>query len=161
MREIKFRGLSDNEDGTQEMVYGDLIHDKKGQTAYFDTHPCRITWKLDKGGASKPIRKGTEGQYTGLKDKNGTEIFEGDICLVQIVTTNHPNHMSGEMTGVVKWYRNGWAIIPTKYAGKITKYFGENTIYGFLPHNISDKQNIEVIGNKFESPELLEKTETK
>lgn len=63
MREIKFRAKHG-----KEWVYGDL-HLNSGKIPHI--HPDPFT--------SKSIDIETIGQYTGLKDKNGKEIYEGDI----------------------------------------------------------------------------------
>jgi len=74
--------------------------------------------------------------YAGLKDKNGKEIYEGDIVKCHI-----PRF--GDLIGVVVMHGYCWAI---KVGDAILNfsYFGQ------------DLKNIEVIGNIYENPELLE-----
>ena len=63
MREIRFRIWSPIED---QMVYSDLKRDEMNLTtavAYHNTHP----------------EKGHLMQFTGLRDKNGKDVYEGDV----------------------------------------------------------------------------------
>ncbi len=76
-------------------------------------------------------------QYTGLKDKNGKEIFEGDIIQIN------------KFTAQIQY-------IPTKGAFKMVGLFPEptaNTVSYQLDHDIA---RTVVIGNIYENPELLE-----
>ena len=66
MREIKFRGRTVN----GEWLYGNLQVPAVNSVPYY-------MWNKDK--FQRAVDENTIGQYTGLKDKNGKEIYEGDV----------------------------------------------------------------------------------
>ena len=78
-------------------------------------------------------------QYTGLKDKNDKEIYEGDIVLVK------PG-------GTSTWYKT---VVKFKEGAFIASLIdGEDYIYIF--NRGFDSNDFEILGNVYENPELLE-----
>lgn len=95
----------------------------------------------------------TIGQYTGLKDKNGKDIYEGDI----LRGDEYPFNCNGEENylAVVVWADNvcGFYIITRKKPN--------STVRGISHGNWNeleeeDIKSFEVIGNIHDNPELLE-----
>lgn len=135
MREIIFRGKSEY-DG--EWICGGVVH----QTDFYGDKVDRWfiidgtdTFDYDIG---EPIRviPETIGQYTGLTDKNGKKIFEGDI--LRIV---------GCYFNVI--YRNGGFVWRDMRLNKFVNYANSES-------NIEQFSFVEVIGNIHDNPELAE-----
>jgi len=87
-------------------------------------------------------------QYTGLKDKNGKEIYEGDI----IERTSHNPYFRGQIKWGGEWEVCGFSIVGIKPWANGRVEFSRDQ----LNKRWEDKY-IEVIGNIYENPELLTK----
>ena len=84
-------------------------------------------------------------QFTGLTDKNGVEVYQGDICIIHIFTQE-----LAENLGVIEGEK--------EFIGKINfdKYgvrINEEPLFAYCGFH---EESLEVIGNIFETPELLE-----
>lgn len=98
MREIKFRGLRKDGKG---WVYGDLVRTTRVSDGIRSEHSL-IGVDMD----FHEVIPETVGQYTGLKDKNGKEIYEGDI-IGEWVDTDEGVIQSKQQ---VFWKNGGWRI---------------------------------------------------
>lgn len=83
-------------------------------------------------------------QFTGLHDKNGKEIYEGDILQSYI-------HPEIELLHKIEWSEkfNGWFAKNLNNKGKDYKT-GDIQLWVYIQHNL-----FEVIGNIYENPELI------
>ena len=128
MREIKFRGFNGNPSVKGKFIYGDLI--RFGD----DLEYTAITPHQEMAYDEYPVKAETVGQYTGLKDKNGKEIYEGDITNNGIIRFGRIEEING-----IGFY--------------LESHFSRN-VFGELFRFTTP---FEVIGNIYENPELLEK----
>ena len=134
MREIKFRGKDIK---TGIWIYGSLIINKhSGIHSIFQVDKKMVTIKN-----IYTVDEKTVGQYTGLKDKNGKEIYEGDIAV----------HRDYECYGYVVFSGDESAFAFLVITGSNNK--GPTTEFEWL-YDYAD--GLEIIGDIYENPELLE-----
>lgn len=128
MREIKFRGKATVPHEDMGWVYGSLVIGPVFNSIHFTTSQGPQSVLVDWRGI---------GQYTGLKDKNGTEIYEGDV----VEAFYFKDYYSGlvkyddELAGFYIWFPEQKVTLPV-YASHETQ---------------------KVIGNVFDDPELKER----
>jgi uncharacterized phage protein (TIGR01671 family) len=148
-RIIKFRGLNPK---TNELVYGDLIQTPENKTRIIgfnnyitkDEYQSYVDYNV-------LVDEKTIGQYIGLSDINEKEIFEGDI----LVDNRYPYYSNEKLNyvGIVEFKYSSWNII-LKCVNKDKKGISD----GLTDSNIGDYgfSNMEIIGNIYQNPELLE-----
>lgn len=130
MRTIKFRGKTIR---SKEWVYSSTISQgtiKRKANKWF----MEISENVWKG-----LQEGSLGQFTGLYDKNGKEIYEGDIVDAWSAGGHLPN-------GIIKWGEGiaGFFIMSPKC----------NAVWHLVGDN-ENKETLEIIGNIHDNPELL------
>ena len=152
MREIKFRAW----DGLRMTTSGIMFNTSTGCLEI----PTAYSLNLEEIPKEKRM---ILMQYTGLKDKNGTEIYEGDICKAIRGEQEKPNTRY-EIKGKVIWFRGGFEVFNkhlqdfyTDDKGNLKDcswcWHGHNN----LPNIYEEIIEIEIIGNIYENPELTNK----
>ena len=123
MRTIKFRGI---EKPTKTFVYGclcvDLMNETYIESIDDDVKRINTHWLV----------QGTEGQFTGLKDINEVDIYEGDIL-------EFPFEM-----GIAYVINDGFRFAVKSPGSEAVDYEGEDVL-----------KQTRVIGNIYQNPELL------
>lgn len=125
-REIKYRGLSAI-DG--EWVYGYYFLDQGVN-------------RINSGDKIHPVHKKSIGQFIGIIDKNGKEIYEGDY---------------DENYDVVYWCdkRNGWSMKAYNFTNKEIIFCHCYNCKGNFELSELKRKTIVIIGNIFSKPEIL------
>jgi len=143
MKDILFKGKTFN----GEWVYGWV-------TTQFKKHTDgELLTKIQSntfGVGEHQVQTETVGEYTGLKDKNGVKIFEGDIVKGQSLY----KYGGFEYLGVVRWgnqnYLIGWLV---------SNASGDWDLRACSAKISLDNITGEIIGNIYDNPELLKEYE--
>lgn len=133
-REIKFRAWNNNQN---RFFHSDW---KYGPASF---------WEQIYNDYQKPKEFGELQQFTGLKDKNGKEIYEGDI-----VNFHQFTQELGESMGVIEGEKEFVAEIKLEVSGVCLSYGEYLTPYACFYGTHED--SFEITGNTYENPELLE-----
>ncbi len=144
-REIKFRAWDKEKermrifgrDSNNTLILAEVTETNKDWTFQWQFGEADYDWGLN--GCNE--RNGILMQFTGLKDKNGKDIYEGDIL---------DNMM------VVIYYGCGFKLCHISEFNKYNDY--DVNLYSLEPNNPTPIQNTYriVTGNVYENPELLE-----
>lgn len=121
-RKIKFRGKNYE----NKWKYGDLVQEKWGQGKAIMIKKDTTAWS---------VLEDTVGQYTGLDDKNGKEIYEGDIVKYRDSTGQH----------IEKVIFDKGCFYAGMHGGSSTR----------VAPKLINTRITEVIGNIYDNPELL------
>jgi uncharacterized protein YaiE (UPF0345 family) len=127
MREILFRGKGDKKYNDGMWYFGVPIRCYDGD------------WQICTDNSKRTVIPETVGQYTGLKDKNGTKIFEGDIIYA-----------------ASKLDAADMVVVYNSAEFRLVLCEDYKTYKPGLGFKCYERFNMQVIGNIYDNPELLE-----
>ena len=123
MREIKFRA---KDIASNKWLFGDLRHHKDDVCIF------------NQGGTKgEQVKRETVGQFTGLRDINGKDIYEGDILDVS--------------------YADEESYLEVRFVRGVFAFLWNGDLDDEFPCNAPTHEWAKVIGNIYDNPELLNK----
>lgn len=145
MREILFKGKAKG-GRWNGWIEGDLIHYKNGQAAIvevpFSKYGCEATEIVKR----TEVIPETICQYTGLTDKNGNKIWENDV----VKLTRNVGYKSTKGRKFKVYFNNFLCHFALSFGQE------ENEAFDYMELSGKKASIIEVVGNIFDNPELLE-----
>lgn len=149
-REIKFRGFRIDKNGKGKVfVNGEWVKGYWVEGYYFENANgafiIQYPYHANYIGVDVLVKiiPETVGQYTGLTDKDGKKIFEGDILRFTRGGNEHIGKVVYEqrICGLDLWYN------------EVVGAYGEKATFRI---SLTEPTKLEVIGNIYDNPELLE-----
>lgn len=139
-REILFRGKLEY---NGKWIYGDLLQYENGDVAIFGEKLSSFGYECTEMSKRDRVIPDTIGQYTGLKDKDGNKIFEGDIL----------EYIGKRKDNMNKVYRRKVVF----HEGIFALLSKELQAYSALKHHCMEDGRFawRVIGNVHDNPELM------
>ena len=123
MRQIKFRA---QDVASNKWLYGDLRHHKDDVCIF------------EQGGTKgEQVKRDTVGQFTGLRDINGKEIYEGDILDVS--------------------YADEESYLEVRFVRGVFAFLWNGDLDDEFPCNAPTHEWAKVIGNIYDDPKLLKR----
>ena len=121
MRQIKFRA---QDIASNKWLYGDLRHHKDDV--------CIFEQGSTKG---EQVKRDTVGQFTGVCDMDGKEIYEGDVLVIEGIRTDRYSKV---------WWNNE----------RFTFYVGHSPVSAYIRRDDNRLQEFRIAGNIYDNPQL-------
>lgn len=134
-RTIKFRGKSVLND---EWIYGDLVH-------RIDSPKTISPVQINGIG----VKEDTVGQFTGLFDKNGKEIYEGDIVEWLFFSYGCHGEQEHYLKGCIEWHQGGFIFNVTE------NDFEDAGFYAISDLHTDTESDVKILGNIYDYSQLI------